>query len=71
MIEKKRIPWIDVLRFVGILEIYIGHYAQGAGYLYLFVFSHHVPLFFFVSGCLEYYNKDSVLKTLQKRQREF
>lgn len=31
------------------------------------MFSHHVPLFFFVSGCLEYYNKDSVLKTLQKK----
>jgi fucose 4-O-acetylase-like acetyltransferase len=30
--------------------IYLGHLGHGAGKLYFFVFSFHVPLFFFISG---------------------
>ncbi len=46
----KRIDWIDVLKFCGIFAIYVGHFGTISGEAYEFVFSYHVPLFFFASG---------------------
>ena len=67
-VEKRvRVKWIDVLKCIGIFEIYLGHFGEAAGKLYPFVFTHHVPLFFFISGCVENYNKDAVWKTVQKK----
>jgi fucose 4-O-acetylase-like acetyltransferase len=57
--HKPRIPWIDVLRCIGLLEIYIGHYGGGAGALYPFVFSHHVQLFFLCAGFVENLNPET------------
>ncbi len=45
-----RVPWVDVLKFLGIFAIYLGHFGEKAGKLYPFVYTYHVPLFFFVSG---------------------
>jgi len=45
-----RIEWIDSLKGLGIIAIYLGHFANDAGALYSFVFTYHVPLFFFISG---------------------
>jgi fucose 4-O-acetylase-like acetyltransferase len=45
-----RIPWVDVLKALGIFAIYLGHFGKFSGSLYSFVFSYHVPLFFFISG---------------------
>ena len=50
MEERNRINWVDVLKFLGMLAIYIGHFGLAAGKTYAFVFQYHVPLFFFVSG---------------------
>lgn len=47
---KERIYWIDNLKFIGIFLIYLGHFGKSAGLLYPYVFSFHVPLFFFISG---------------------
>ncbi len=49
---NQRIAWIDVAKFLGIFAIYLGHFNVQAGKAYLFVFSFHVPLFFFLSGCV-------------------
>jgi fucose 4-O-acetylase-like acetyltransferase len=46
----KRIHWVDVLKFLGIFVIYLGHFGESAGKLYPFVYTYHVPLFFFISG---------------------
>lgn len=45
-----RIEWVDVLKFLGIWAIYIGHFGELSGKLYSFVFLYHVPLFFFAAG---------------------
>lgn len=50
---NKRILWVDTLRFLGMLAIYVGHFGQVSGRAYSFVFIYHVPLFFFVSGAVE------------------
>ena len=41
------------MKCFGIFAIYLGHFGPDGGYSYDFVFTHHVALFFFVSGCTE------------------
>jgi fucose 4-O-acetylase-like acetyltransferase len=46
----ERVAWIDILKFLGIYCIYLGHFTEAGGPFYLFVFTFHVQLFFFVGG---------------------
>lgn len=48
--NPQRVLWIDALRFLGIIAIYVGHLGECTGRLYAFVWTYHVPLMFFVSG---------------------
>lgn len=48
----QRIKWIDVCRCFGIFAVYLGHFGENAGRVYPFLYTHHVPLFFFLSGCM-------------------
>ncbi|HFO9614052.1 TPA: acyltransferase family protein, partial [Escherichia coli] len=50
MNANHRLEWIDSLKAVAIFWIYLGHFGDNAKQLYPFVFSFHVPLFFFISG---------------------
>lgn len=50
---KNRIKYLDVAKFIGIFCIYLGHFGSSAGNAYNFVFTFHVPLFFFLSGFTE------------------
>ena len=50
---KTRIAYLDIAKFIGIYCIYLGHYHVYAGFAYPFVFTFHVALFFFLSGCSE------------------
>lgn len=49
-VDESRVAWVDVLKFLGILAIYIGHFGPSTGKLYSFVFAYHVPLFFLAAG---------------------
>lgn len=53
---RERIQWIDTAKFLGIFAIYLGHMGPAAGNSFGFVFYYHVPLFFFVSGCMSTYD---------------
>ena len=46
----RRLYWIDLLKFVGIVAIVLGH-ALGEGPLCTYLYAFHVPMFFFASGC--------------------
>jgi fucose 4-O-acetylase-like acetyltransferase len=48
--NKKIIPWIDVIKGLGILSVVIGHIFNGEVRHIMFIF--HMPLFFFISGYL-------------------
>lgn len=50
--SETRIDWIDSLRGLGMLLVIFAHAAPGADSLKTYIHSFHVPLFFFVSGCL-------------------
>ncbi|MBQ3030518.1 MAG: acyltransferase family protein [Agathobacter sp.] len=56
---RERIKWIDVVKFFGIFEIYLGHFGAQAGKAGSFVFAYHVALFFLVSGCMENLNTET------------
>lgn len=56
--NTKRIGYIDTLKFLGMFAIYLGHFGAFAGRAYGFVFTYHVPLFFFASGCIESVSKE-------------
>lgn len=44
----KRLPWIDVARGIGIVAVVYGHVFAGG--LHAFIYTWHMPLFFFLSG---------------------
>ena len=50
MVEKTRVEWIDILKLLGIIAVFCGHFGAESGRLYNFVFCYHVPLFFFAAG---------------------
>lgn len=56
---KRRIDWLDVLKCIGIFEIFLGHFYSSAGRAYPFVFTHHVQLFFLCGGFAENFRKES------------
>lgn len=55
---RERVKWVDVAKFFGIFAIFLGHFSQ-SGRFVGFVFSYHVPLFFFLSGCMSNYDKEN------------
>lgn len=61
-IIKSRFDWVDVLKFLGIFAIYLGHYGDASGKFYKFVFMYHVPLFFFISGFFAKKDKHKTIK---------
>ena len=65
--ETKRITWVDMAKGYGIIAVFIGHLVQG-GMLGNFVYSFHLPLFFFLSGYLFHANVD-FLTFLKKKAR--
>ncbi len=64
---KKRTKWLDVLRCFGIFLIYVGHFPHSAGNAVEYVFTHHVPLFFFAAGCAENFYADRDFLTTAKK----
>ncbi len=60
--KNSRVNWVDVAKFIGIFAIYLGHFKGDAGPWYLFVFKFHVPLFFFLSGCMYNYDTSKTFK---------
>ena len=47
--QKQRVVWVDLAKFWGIVAIVYGHTVQG-GMTNRYVYSFHVPLFFFLLG---------------------
>ncbi len=53
--NQQRIEYIDIAKGIGILLVYIGHCEIGEGdfsHITHWIYSFHVPLFFFISGLL-------------------
>lgn len=46
----ERILWIDVLKGIGITLVVLGHRINNPQFITLYIYSFHMPLFFFISG---------------------
>lgn len=66
MTFTKRIVWIDLAKAIAIVLMVIGHSAIPEG-LSKWIFSFHMPFFFFVSGLFLNTKKDSFRHFLRKR----
>ena len=65
--QSKRITWVDMAKGYGMIAVLIGHLVQGS-FLGDFVYSFHLPLFFFLSGYL--FNADTdFISFLKKKGR--
>ena len=60
----KRISWIDTAKGIGILFVVLGHYIQtlyvkseGGQFTFYWIYSFHMPLFFFLSGLVYKHKK--------------
>lgn len=50
---KKRIGWLDICKGIGIILVILGHVYSDAHPVKIWIYSFHMPLFFFVSGYLK------------------
>lgn len=66
--ERERIDWIDVLKFMGIYAVFMIHLGKDVGRMYDFAFV-CFPLFFFVSGFLAKPGK-TLSEVIRKRFRQ-
>lgn len=65
MADAKRIEWIDVCKAWGIFLVIVGHVLSNVDWV-VYIYSFHMPLFFFLSGYVfstEKYNIKSFLKS--------
>ncbi|ERK32040.1 acyltransferase family protein [Clostridium intestinale] len=63
----KRLDWVDILKGIGILYVLIGHIIINENSLLkVYIYSFHMPLFFFISGYLFKVNS-TYLSHIKKR----
>lgn len=56
----------DILKGIGILLVVIGHTGI-SGLPYTYIYSFHMPLFFFVSGC--FYKRRPLIEVLERKAK--
>ena len=64
--NKKRIEWIDMAKGYGMIAVIISHLCLGP--LKLWIYTFHMPLFFFLSGYV-FSNKDSFPDFIKKKAK--
>ena len=65
---NERIVWVDIAKGVGIILVVFGHMIDGYSFLGKYIWSFHMPLFFYLSGL---FMPDSLsLHSVQKRTRQ-
>ena len=69
---QNRIIWLDIAKGIGIVSVFYGHCTYSlCNELFLYIYSYHMPLFFFISGvCFNrtrYSDKNSIRDFLHKR----
>lgn len=63
----KRISWIDVFKGIGIILVILGHIYSDDNYINVWIYSFHMPMFFFISIFLYVY-KDINRKEFYKNK---
>ncbi|SMC29138.1 Fucose 4-O-acetylase [Clostridium acidisoli DSM 12555] len=66
--EEKRIHWIDNIKFLGMILVVIGHCIPYNSILSKYIYSFHMPLFFFLSGIVYDSKKYKNLKEIGRKK---
>jgi len=67
---SRRVEWLDYAKFIGIFLVILGHQDLPAS-VYNFIYTFHMPLFFFISGYLFSFQKyQSGRKFVRHRARQ-
>ena len=59
-LQEERINWVDIAKGIGIVLVLLGHAPRDSmrmqypliDFLYYFIYSFHMPLFFFLAGMI-------------------
>lgn len=54
MSSSSRLAWLDIARGIGLILVVLGHnvvFMEGNPYWHKYVYTFHMPLFFFLTGC--------------------
>ncbi len=63
--KLQRIKWVDLLRGLGIILVILGHINNCPDLLQRWIYSFHMPLFFFVGGIV--YKKRGIREDIRRR----
>ena len=66
--NRNRIAWVDVAKGIGIILVMLGHMVDGHGLIGQWIWSFHMPLFFFLSGL--FFMPFSDVKSVWKKSRQ-
>ncbi len=66
MAEKQRINWIDIAKGIAIILMVLGH-SSIPNSLALWIWSFHMPLFFFASGMCTNFENDNLKQFINKK----
>lgn len=67
-LHTNRVGWIDSAKAIGILFVILGHHHKHPLYDYIYTF--HMPLFFFISGMMFYAKPDNTWLNFTKRKAQ-
>lgn len=65
-IRSERIKWIDVCKGMGLLLVILGHLLVAGSSVAVWIFSFHIPLFFFLSGYLSKFESKNSRDSLKR-----
>jgi acyltransferase len=65
---NNRLNYIDYMKGIGILLVVLGHMSELPNSMRIFIYSFHMPLFFFISGYLFNANKNKEFKPFLKKK---
>lgn len=68
MNQPNRILWVDIAKGIGIILVVSGHMIDGSSKLGMYIWSFHMPLFFFLSGL--FMSSTLSLQSVKKRARQ-
>ncbi len=66
--EQSRTSYIDVARGIALILVVWGHLLSGATFTFQWIFSFHMPIFFFLSGMCFHPEKFDTLQTFLKKK---
>lgn len=67
---NKRMSWVDIAKGIGIMLVVLGH-MNVPGFVGKYIYSFHMPLFFFLSGYVYSSNKYTNFSSLLKNKARF